>query len=120
VATRPCIEHRCPNYALPGKSRCEQHHTEFEARRRADPDLTGRRGTDPAWRRARLGCLARHRYTCQRCGRTKVELARLDKRLHVHHKDGDATNHDQANLEPLCDAGCHQQAQRELELGIAL
>jgi 5-methylcytosine-specific restriction endonuclease McrA len=104
----PCSRHGCPRYAQPGKSRCEQHEVEFEQRRRADPSLTGRRGTDPAWARARGLALHRFGRTCQRCFRKEARLHELGLKLEVHHVDGDATNHRQGNLLPLCET-CHRE-----------
>jgi hypothetical protein len=114
MATRPCIERRCPRYAKPGGSRCEEHESEFERRRRADPMLTGRRGTSAEWARARGLALWRARYTCQGCRRTKREVQRLGGRLEVHHRDGDATNNRQGNLAVLCSLGCHRRADKSV------
>ena len=90
---------RCPEYALPGKSRCRKHHAEFEAARRANPNLTGRRGTNAAWRRARGLALYIAKNKCRRCGKTSD--------LEVHHKDKDSTNNEQSNLRVLC-GNCHR------------
>lgn len=113
-APRPCVEHRCPAYAVPGKSRCATHEARHEAKRRADPGVTGRRGTSPEWRRARGLCLYRFKHTCQGCGRTLPQIVALDGKLEVHHKDGDSNNNAQGNLEPLCTLGCHRHAGRLL------
>jgi 5-methylcytosine-specific restriction endonuclease McrA len=102
----PCSVHRCPNHALPGLSRCETHEQAFEAQRRLDPTVTGRRGTDAAWARARGLALYRFGYRCADCHRHKDDL---DKSLEVHHVDGDPTNHRQGNLRVLC-PDCHRLA----------
>ncbi|MBA3546069.1 MAG: HNH endonuclease [Nannocystis sp.] len=107
---RPCLTSRCPEYAVPGESRCQEHQAEWEAQRRADPNLTGRRGTTAEWRRARGLSLWRHKRTCQDCGLTEAQLRLVNGRLEVHHVDGDATNNRQSNLVPLCSLGCHRRA----------
>lgn len=102
---RPCIEPRCPEYTL--KTRCAAHEAEFEKKRRENPQLTGRRGTDGVWRRARGLSLWRHGYRCLRCGVSKQMAEAQGSKLEVHHVDGDAANHRQSNLRPLC-SECHR------------
>jgi hypothetical protein len=68
--------------------------------------LTGRRGTSKEWRRARGLSLWRHNHRCLECGAEATE---------VHHVDGDASNHRQSNLRPLCHA-CHREAHRRIAL----
>jgi 5-methylcytosine-specific restriction endonuclease McrA len=104
---RPCIEFRCPEYTL--ATRCEKHQAEFEAKRRANPSLTGRRGTTADWRRARGLALWRAGYRCRDCGISQKELEAQGKSLEVHHVDGDAHNDRQSNLRPLCPP-CHRAA----------
>jgi 5-methylcytosine-specific restriction endonuclease McrA len=104
---KPCLVHRCTGYAPKGRSRCPTHEAEFEAARRANPDLTGRRGTSPEWRRARGLSLWRHKHTCQKCGVTQAVLKSRRESLEVHHVDGDASNNRQSNLLPLCPS-CHR------------
>jgi 5-methylcytosine-specific restriction endonuclease McrA len=105
LVKRPCIVHRCPEYAVPGESRCEGHRTKFEAERRANPALTGRRGTDAEWRRARGLKLWRQR---KECGQNECEKCAARGALQVHHVDGDAKNHSQSNLMVLCES-CHRR-----------
>jgi hypothetical protein len=114
IIPRPCIEHGCTAYAVPGKARCTTHYAQFEATRRADPHLTGRRGSTPEWRRARGLALWRFKRTCQDCHRTQGQIEALKGKLEVHHIDGDPSNNAQGNLLPLCSLGCHQRAQAKL------
>ncbi len=103
---RPCIHRRCPEYSVPGGSRCATHLAEFEAKRRADPELTGRRGTSPEWRRARGLSLWRHGNCCLDCGDPLAAIQARGDKLEVDHVDGDANNNRQSNLEPRC-TPCH-------------
>lgn len=49
----------------------------------------------------------RDEHTCQECGETqKKHLEQRGTKLHVHHIDGDKSNHSITNLITLC-AGCH-------------
>jgi 5-methylcytosine-specific restriction endonuclease McrA len=92
MVVRPCLVHRCVNYAVDGRSYCAQHRPYV--------------GTTPRWRKARKEALRRARHRCQRCGATQ--------RLEVHHQDGRgiyAAEHDQALLEVLC-ATCHRNVNR--------
>jgi DNA-directed RNA polymerase subunit RPC12/RpoP len=107
---RPCIERLpdgrgCPEYAIPGKSRCEAHQREAMKKRDLSP------GTTPEWRRARKLALERTGYRCERCGKTDAESRAEGKGgLHVHHADNRgvrAQEHDQALLEVRC-PGCHR------------
>jgi 5-methylcytosine-specific restriction endonuclease McrA len=112
---RPCmgvsLDDRCPEYALAHESRCSDCKARFEAKRRADPNVTGRRGTTAEWRRARGLKLWRQKQklghnACQKCRRT-------DWSLEVHHADGDSSNNAQKNLVILCSV-CHREATAEL------
>jgi 5-methylcytosine-specific restriction endonuclease McrA len=107
---RPCIERRCTEYTE--GTRCERHQAEWEARRRADPSVTGRRGTSGAWRRARAAALRRDENTCQGCGLDAAEVALRDGHLEVHHLDGNAMHNALENLLTLCTLGCHGEAER--------
>ena len=64
----------------------------------------------PRGTRRRVFALYRHR--CAHCGRTLNQLLAMGRRLHVHHKDGDATNNGIRNLQVLCSPGCHEDAHR--------
>lgn len=107
----PCIERLpdgagCPEYAVPGKSRCEKHQRERERSRPRH---------DTAWKRARELALKLAKYRCRRCGKSPMQLRVFRRRLEVHHVDGDPTNHDQANLRVLCGPdreSCHRIEQR--------
>ncbi len=106
---RPCIERLpdgrgCPEYALPGKPRCAQHH--------AQAAKTGQRspGTTAAWRKARAAALARAHDMCQKCGRTEAQAKAAGTWLEVHHRSGAgvrAKTHDPDDLEVLCRTPCH-------------
>jgi 5-methylcytosine-specific restriction endonuclease McrA len=113
-APRPCIERvggrgsaGCPRYAVPGKSRCEEHQREHEKRRRQEG---GSPGTTPAWARARKKALEREGYRCQNCGRTEDQARAAGTWLEVHHVDAAgvrAPTHDLSKLEVLCRTPCH-------------
>lgn len=112
---KPCIERLpdgrgCPQYAIPGKSRCEAHQREALAKRDLSP------GTAPQWRKARKLALERTGYRCERCGKTEAESRAEGKGgLHVHHVDGRgvrARAHDQALLEVRC-PDCHRMTLRK-------
>lgn len=101
---RPCLERGCPEYALPGKSRCEEH--QAQARK------TGARspGTTAAWRKARQIALDRAGHRCEKCGRTEAQARADGTWLEVHHRDGAGVRaqvHDQAQLQVLCRKPCH-------------
>ena len=96
MTPRPCIEPGCPYYAIGDRARCRKHDRE----RRKDGTLTGARGTSREWERARREALRRSDRRCSRC----YAVWPLD----VHHMDGDPFNHDQANLEVLCQT-CHRE-----------
>ncbi|MEJ7783813.1 MAG: hypothetical protein WKF96_03350 [Solirubrobacteraceae bacterium] len=106
---RPCIDRLsdgkgCPEYALPGESRCEEHHA-LAAKNRTRPA-----GTTAAWRRARLIALKRTGYTCEKCGRTDAQAKADGTWLEVHHRRGEgvrAAQHNQADLQVLCRQPCH-------------
>jgi 5-methylcytosine-specific restriction endonuclease McrA len=70
-----------------------------EASRRADPYVTGRRGTTTRWRELRKLVMRRDGFACKDCGRRDVQLE-------VHHVDGDARNDQVGNLVTLC-SDCH-------------
>jgi 5-methylcytosine-specific restriction endonuclease McrA len=112
---RPCIVHRCPEYALPRKSRCQKHQTEFERSRRQDPELTGRRGSTRRWRRIRARALRRADFRCQGCGKPGVAGVRA---LEVDHVNGDPNDDRLENLQVLCadmrgPGGCHRLKTKE-------
>jgi 5-methylcytosine-specific restriction endonuclease McrA len=102
MAVRPCLVHRCTEYAADGKSYCRQHQY-----RRADRGQTGARGTTAMWRRLRKQALQQARFRCQKCGRR----ASAKDTLVVHHADHDATNNALSNLEVLC-RSCHKDRHR--------
>ena len=104
---RPCIERGCPAYTT--ATRCETHQTEFEARRRADPTVTGRRGSSPQWKRLRLEALTRDLFSCRICGVSDALLRLAGRALEVHHIDGNANNNDLSNLMSRC-PDCHHEA----------
>jgi 5-methylcytosine-specific restriction endonuclease McrA len=95
---RPCLVHRCPEYAVVGASYCRSH-----LYRRSERGQTGARGTSSSWRKLRKQALQAARFRCQDCGRR----ATADDTLSVHHVDRDATNNALSNLEVLC-RGCHK------------
>jgi DNA-directed RNA polymerase subunit RPC12/RpoP len=108
----PCIERLpdgrgCPEYAIPGKSRCEEHQREA-----IKSGAISAGGSTPQWRRARKIALERTGYRCERCGKTDAESRAEGKRgLHVHHLDhrgARAPEHDQALLEVRC-PDCHRK-----------
>jgi predicted HNH restriction endonuclease len=96
---------RCPRYAEEGKSRCLECHRLWEKQRKAE-GATGRRGTSSEWSKARLESLRRHHWRCG-CGVHISELKAKGQVMAVHHVNGDARDHDQANLRPVCPA-CHK------------
>ncbi len=107
---RPCIVRApdgrgCPEYALPGKSRCEAHEHEFLGER-WEQGRTGKRGSRAGWRKLRLLIWERQGKRCKRCGTRP-------RKFFVHHKDGDAMNDHPSNLEGLCEA-CHERADAEV------
>jgi len=104
---KPCVVHRCPEYAEPGLSRCRTHEAEYQAERAKQP-VRGARGTDAEWRRARQQRMIKDRYECQRCGRGLAQVQREGGRLHVHHVDDDPSDHSIDKLETLCDR-CHKE-----------
>lgn len=52
-------------------------------------------------------------YICQHCGITQKELKGYQKKLDVHHIDGDDTNNVEENMITLC-RGCHTKLHRIL------
>ena len=107
----PCIERLedgrgCPRYAIPGKSRCEEHQRE----------VPSRGGTTPAWSRARTAALKRAGYRCEECGRTEQQARDAGTWLEVHHVEGEgvrAETHDLAKLKVLCRVPCHKKTLRK-------
>jgi len=99
----------CPNYTL--GTYCEWHAPVVERRRRANPDLTGRRDQTPEWRRARRRALHRDQHRCRRCGSDGREPPAAP--LEVHHINGVAGDDRLENLETLC-RSCHRMADRAL------
>jgi ribosomal protein L44E len=95
---RPCLMHRCPEYALPGESYCKQH-----LYRRNDLGLTGARGTSAYWRRVRKVAKQKARFRCEECGKRET----VDDMLTVHHRDRNAANNEPENLQALC-VECHK------------
>lgn len=111
---RPCIERLpddrgCPEYAIPGKSRCERHEAEAVKNRNSENP-----GTTPEWRRARKAALERDGHRCTRCGKTQAQAkaeSKHNRGLEVHHMDGEGSSrqgpHDLDKLATLCH-GCHK------------
>src|SRR5688572_26826123 len=91
---RPCLHHRCPEYAEPGKSYCDGHAHEA-VQGRTSP------GTTPAWRRARGAALERAGYRCEKCGRTEEQARAAGTHLEVHHVDGRGVGAQQHDLDQL-------------------
>jgi 5-methylcytosine-specific restriction protein A len=102
MVVRPCLVHRCPEYAEPGKSYCQAH-----LYGRAERGQTGARGTSAEWRKLRKTAKQKARFRCQECGRRET----ANRRLEVHHADGDATNNAPENLQALC-VSCHKDRHR--------
>lgn len=102
---KPCLD--CGE--LTEGSRCRRHEKENLERRRADPDLTGRRATTPEWRRLRRAVNRRFHFACAECGSRGTALAPVE----VHHIDGNARNNVFENLITLCQE-CHRKAQAAL------
>jgi 5-methylcytosine-specific restriction endonuclease McrA len=105
VVVRPCLVHRCTEYAVTGQSYCRKH-----LRTRLDRGLTGARGTSAQWRRMRKLALQQHRFRCIDCGRKVTDLAPKEK-LEVHHADGNPLNNALVNLKVLC-TRCHRKRHR--------
>jgi 5-methylcytosine-specific restriction endonuclease McrA len=106
---RPCIERLpdgrgCPEYAIPGKSRCETHQRQALKEGRRSP------GTTAAWRKARKAALERAGRKCEKCGRTQDQARADGTWLEVHHVSGAgvrAKEHDPDDLQVLCRQPCH-------------
>jgi 5-methylcytosine-specific restriction endonuclease McrA len=105
TVVRPCLVHRCPEYAVTGQSYCKRH-----LYRRTELGLTGARGTSAYWRKVRKLALQHARWRCADCGRLITDLGPKEK-LQVHHVDHDATNNALENLQVLC-TRCHRQRHR--------
>jgi hypothetical protein len=114
-APGPCIERLpdgvgCPEYALPGEARCEEHHHEAVKNKRRSPGTTG------AWRKAREEALRRAGHRCEKCGRTEEQARAAGTWLEVHHPDGRgvrADHHDVEALQVLCRKPCHLDTLRK-------
>ncbi|HEY3587234.1 MAG TPA: HNH endonuclease signature motif containing protein [Myxococcaceae bacterium] len=93
VKLRPhlCAEPGCPEI-VEGAGRCPAHQGKGDWGR-----FQGAGAYGAAWRRARNAYLAQHP-GCERCPAPATQ---------VHHRNHDPTNHNEANLESLCDA-CHR------------
>lgn len=112
---RPCIERLpdgrgCPNYALPDKSRCEDHERGRGKQRWAEGKTGKRPGWRKGWDRLRSQVWREQGERCNRC-RRKVE------RFELHHIDGvaDGSRDVRENVEALCH-DCHVAAQAELRV----
>lgn len=105
TARRPCIVHRCAEYAIDGDARCLFHKLERE-RSRWDDGFTGSRGSRPGWRRLRVRVWREQARKCGHCRRHPREFF-------VHHVDGDAMNNERSNLIGLC-RDCHKRADKIL------
>jgi hypothetical protein len=106
---RPCLVHRCPNYAEPAGSYCDDHAA--EAPKGSSP------GTTAAWRRARKAALERAGHRCEKCGRTEQQARADGTHLEVHHVDQGAggvraEHHDLSKLRVLCRTPCHTETFR--------
>ena len=99
---KPCAQVGCPNKAIPGKSRCEQHQIH---NRQADENRENsyQRGYTRHWRKVRAEVL-KQEPLCRRC----YSDGKLVAATEVHHTDGDNQNNDTSNLEPLC-KNCHSR-----------
>ena len=102
----PCVELRCPEYALPGKSRCAVHQREWD-KGRWDRGGTGQRGSQhqPSQHLRRRVWVEQS----ERC----ADCSRPVKEFELHHIDGDARNNSQRNLRGLCPP-CHKDADAKL------
>jgi 5-methylcytosine-specific restriction endonuclease McrA len=105
AVVRPCLVHRCPEYAVTGQSYCKAH-----LYRRNERGLTGARGTSGQWRKIRKLALQHARYRCADCRRKITDLEPTEK-LEVHHVDGDSSNNVAENLKVLC-TRCHKDRHR--------
>lgn len=99
---RACIERGCPFYT--NGTRCEKHQREYDATRESK-----RTGSSGAWKRIRLECFARDRFTCQVCGHRAVA-----SELEAHHLDENRENHVLSNLATVHALVCHDAVHREL------
>ena len=107
---KPCAQTGCPNKALPGKSRCEQHQAVLEARQQeVKREHDKRRGTrqergyGASWQRLRKIVLNREPL-CRHC----KAMGKLTPAKEVDHIDGNVNNSSMNNLQPLC-KGCHSR-----------
>ncbi len=104
---KPCSKPGCPNKALPGKSRCEQHQTtqqSKEVQREYDKQraTSSQRGYGANWQKLRRMVL-NNEPLCRRC---KEKENKLTSAKEVHHIDNDSSNNALDNLMPLC-SRCH-------------
>ena len=100
---KPCAQVGCPNKAIPGKSRCEQHQRSHNRQADENRDNSYQRGYTRHWRKVRAMVL-RDEPLCRRCNQQNQTVA-ADM---VHHIDEDSSNNSRDNLEPLCSA-CHRK-----------
>ena len=57
----------------------------------------------------------RDKYICQECGKTQEQsLIETNRKLDVHHRDGDDTNNAEENMTTLC-CSCHRKLHWELK-----
>lgn len=92
MALKPCYE--CAQLVPAGQ---------FERHRQAHRNATKSSHNTSEWDALSKRIKRRDGFKCQRCHRSKSELARLGLRLHVHHLDGNSANQAEANLITLCE-----------------
>jgi 5-methylcytosine-specific restriction endonuclease McrA len=108
---RPCIERMpdgrgCRNYAVEGKSRCDEHERERRRNAAAEGRTGGRMGSRPGWKALRAKVWSEQGERCARCGCKPTGYE-------VHHRNGIGTDDTRANLEGLCEP-CHRRADEEV------
>ncbi|AZF90343.1 MAG: HNH endonuclease [Phage 5P_3] len=95
---RACAESGCPNAALPGSSRCAQHHR--ERKREADTRLSAaQRGYDHKWRMTRARFIKEHPLCI--CGEKATDVD------HIIPRSQGGTD-EWCNLQALCHS-CHSR-----------